>query len=224
VYQAFFYHDEDWYDFGTESVITSYDPVTHAERDALSVPCPGLAIATSDEAGYTYFSTWDYLPGFALYGIGPAPCAARLTPEGALDEAWTTDFTALTGGRFVSNFRYIGAGRAIGNVLDAERAAQDLGADFSGPVDPEIVTSLWQTAPHWSLWMFDLEAGTARPIEGVDVDLGAGAQFAVLDGRTFVFVPFDEWARSKVYEIDAEGVATEHFEIQGDVFKWVRIR
>jgi hypothetical protein len=124
----------------------------------------------------------------------------------------------------VSNFRYVGAGRAIGNVLDPERVAQDRGADFSGPVDPELVTSLWETAPYWSLWMFDLEGGTARPIEGVDVELGSGAQFAVLDGRTFVFVPFDEWARSKVYEIDAEGVATERFEVQGDVFKWVRIR
>ena len=45
-----------------------------------------------------------------------------------------------------------------------------------------------------------------------------------LDGRTFVFLPYDEWSRTRIYEIDDEGVATERGDTLGDVFKWVRVR
>lgn len=220
VYQAFFYHDQDWFRFGADSVIISYDPVTHRERSQLAVPCPGLAIATADEAGNTYFSSWDYLPGLALYGEGPAPCAARLRPDGTLDEAWTTDFTGLTGGRYVTNFRYVGGGRAVANVLHAEEMA----VDFSQPMDPEVVSNLYQSGPHWHFWLFDLNTQTARPVEGVNAEIGSSAQFAVLDGRTFVFLPYEQYSRSKIYEIDATGRATEHVDVLGDVFKWVRVR
>jgi hypothetical protein len=220
VRQAFFYHDESWYEFSPDTTIVAYDPVTHAEGAHVTAPCPGLAIATADEAGYTYFSTWDYLPGLALYGAGPAPCAVRLTPDGALDAAWTTDFTSLTGGRYVSNFRYVGGGRAVANVLHAE----EMGIDFTQPVDPTVVQNMYQSGPQWRFWSFDLNAGTAAPIEGVDVAIGSSAQFAVLDGRTFVFLPYEDYARSKIYEIDESGVATERLDVPGDVFKWVRVR
>ena len=56
------------------------------------------------------------------------------------------------------------------------------------------------------------------------LDKVSGAQFAVLDGRTFVFVPYDNWGRTKGYELDEDGTATEHFDTVGDVFKWVRVR
>lgn len=220
VLQAFFYRDEDWFEFGEESLIVSYDPETHRERDLIRAPCPGLAIATLDEQGHTYFGTFDYLPGLALYGEGPPPCAVRIDADGELDEAWTRDFTELTDGRYVVNFRYVGNGKALGNVLHHE----ELDIDRGGPLDVELVANLWQTGPHWKLWMFDLDEERAWPVEGVDVEMGPGAQFAVLDGRTFAFVPFNQWRRSKVYELDEGGVAREHFEIQGDVFKWVRVR
>ncbi len=43
------------------------------------------------------------------------PCNVRLTPDGELDEEWTTDFTDWTDGRYVNNFRYVGDGRAVGD-------------------------------------------------------------------------------------------------------------
>lgn len=220
VLQAFFYHDEDWFRHGTESLVVSYDPQTHEERDVIHVPCPGLSIATQDEAGYTYFSTWGYLGLLALYGEGPAPCVARLTPDLQLDEDWTTDLTEYTDGRYVNNFRYIGNGKAIGNVLHHE----ELDADFDGPYQPDVGDSVWDSGPQWRFWLFDLEAKTAHPVDGIEVAIGSGAQFAVLDGRTFVFLPFDEWSRTMVYEIDDDGTAHERFETIGDVFKWVRVR
>ena len=65
--------------------------------------------------------------------------------------------------------------------------------------------------------------GTPAPIDD-DVAIGSGAQFAVLDGRTFVFLPYDDWGRTKVYEIDDEARATERFDAVGDVFKWIQVR
>lgn len=59
---------------------------------------------------------------------------------------------------------------------------------------------------------------------GVEVDTASGAQFAVLDGRTFVFLPYEEWGRTKIYEIDEGGQATERGDTVGDVFKWLKIR
>jgi hypothetical protein len=220
VLQAFFYHDEDWFRFGAESLIVSYDPETHAEKSVVSAPCPGLAIATRDEVGNTYFGTWDYLSGLALYGEGPPPCVARLKPDHRLDAAFTTDLTRWTDGRYAANFRYIGKGKALANVLHHEL----MDVDFTAELDPEVVLNTWKTGPQWKLWLFDLEQAKAAPVEGVDVELGSGAQFAVLDGRTFIFVPFDDWSRTKVYELAADGKAREHFEVLGDVFKWLRVR
>jgi hypothetical protein len=197
-----------------------YDPETHRESRIIDVPCPGLSIATQDEEGYTYFGPWDFVGTLALYGQDAAPCVARLKPDLTLDESWTTDFTSWTDGRYLSNFRYIGGGKAIANVLHHET----LGADFSRPYDPDVGDQIAKSGPHWRLWMFDLKAERAWPVEGIDVAISSGAQFAVLDGRTFVFLPFEDWGKTMVYELDSQGVATRHFETVGDVFKWIRVR
>jgi hypothetical protein len=219
VLQAFFYHDKDWIQHGTRSHVVSYDPTTHKEASVIDLPCPGLSIATQDEGGNTYFSTWGYLPALALYKQGPPPCVARLKPDRTIDAAFTTDFSQLTGGRYLNNWRYIGNGKAIANVLHHEL----LNANFA-TYDPAVVDKIWETGPHWRLWMFDLVKSTAQPVEGIGVAIGSGAQFAVLEGRTFVFLPFDQWAKTKVYELDGAGNATAKFEVTGDVFKWIKVR
>jgi hypothetical protein len=61
-------------------------------------------------------------------------------------------------------------------------------------------------------------------VEGIDVAIGSGAQFAILEGRTFVFPPYEDWGRTKAYELDDEGKAKLHFDLVGDVFKWLRVR
>jgi hypothetical protein len=220
VLQAFFYHDEDWFRFGDTSLVATYDPTTHAEASIIELPCPGVSIATQDEEGHTYFGPWDFLGTLALYGEGPAPCVARLNADHSVDSAWTTDFTDLTEGRYINNFRYVGGGKALANVLHHEL----VDADLSAPYDADVATAIGASGPHWRLWLFDVRAGTAAPVDGIDVDISSGAQFAVLDGRTFVFLPFDDWARTMVYELDDSAQATRRFEVTGDVFKWIRVR
>jgi hypothetical protein len=41
----------------------------------------------------------------------------------------------------------------------------------------------------------------------------------VLDGGRFVFLPYEEYARSNVYEIDGSSSAREPLDVLGDVFQ-----
>lgn len=220
VLHGFFYRSEDWSRYGDGSYVAVYDPETHEEIDVIDVPCPCAANATRDEQGRTYFSSWGYMPTLALYGAGPAPCVARITEDQRLDEDFTTDFTDWTGGRYTHNFRYIGGGRAIANVLHHE----ELDVDFEGEVDPDVEEAVQKSGPHWRLWLFDLERERAQEISGIDVAIDSGAQFAVLEGRTFIFVPYEDWGRTKAFELDEDGRAIERFDSVGDIFKWIQVR
>ena len=58
----FFYLDEDYLKFAEKTTLAVYDRKTHEEIGLIDLPCPGLAVATQDEEGYTYYGTWDYSP------------------------------------------------------------------------------------------------------------------------------------------------------------------
>jgi hypothetical protein len=220
VQQAFFFTDDDWFVTGPESLLAFYDEQTHEEAGVVTLPCPGLSMASQDEQGYTYYGTWGFQGTLALFGEGPQPCVARLKPDLTLDEAWTTDLKDLTDGRYSNNFRYIGGGKAIANVLLHER----IQADWTAGYDQDVADAIDASGDHWQFWLFDLEKWQASPIEGIDAAISSGAQFAVLDGRTFLFLPYDEWSHTKIYELGDDGKATVLAGTVGDVFKWVRVR
>lgn len=211
----FFYHDEEWYEFGSSSPIAVYDPVTHREEKVVEAPCAGLAVVSRDELGNTYFSPYDYGPLLALYGMAPPPCVARLTPEHELDTEFTTDLTELTGGRYINSFRYIRDGWGLANVLHHER----LGADFEAPMTVEVQDQVWEEA-NWSVWRIDLERGEAQPYEAIPVP-SFGWNFFQIDGRTFLAIPND--GNTQVYELDADGNVREHHTAPGDA-GWIRVR
>lgn len=209
--QAFFYHDVDWYDFGTTSAIAVYDQKTHEEVSVIDGPCPGLAVNSMDEQGNTYFSAWDYTPLFALYGVGPAPCVARVTSEGKLDSDFDSDLSSLTGGRHVMNFRYVRDGWGFADVLHHEL----LDADFEGELDPTVLDQIWEGGA-FKLWRIDLQNGKAEPFDDVG-DIGMGWHAEVIDDRTFLFVPSPDWSKTMLFELDAEGTATKLLESPGTV-------
>jgi hypothetical protein len=215
--QAFFYHDEDWYDFGATSAIAVYDRSTHAEKAVIEGPCPGLAVNSTDEDGNTYFSAWDYTPLFALYGVGPAPCVARVTQDGELDASFDTDLTSLTGGRHLMNFRYVRDGWGFADVLHDEL----LDADFEGELDPSVLDQIWDGGA-FKLWRIDLANRTAAPYEDVG-ETGMGWRTESVDGRSFLFVPSTDWSSSTAFELEADGSATKLLEVTGDI-SWLRIR
>jgi hypothetical protein len=218
VLRPFYYRDEAWFEFSANSEVVAYDPETHEERETFSIPCPALENATQDEAGYTYFSTWNYEPTLFLFGEGPKPCVARFTPEGVYDPEWTPDLSAWTGGRHPQVLRYLADGKAVASVLHHEEVQADWSGGYSAEVGDEVVGG-----NHFHLWLFDLQAQTAQELAGVEAS-NAQYQGKTIDGRSFVFLPYDLWGRSRVYELDPEGTATQRFESTGWVYDWVRVR
>jgi hypothetical protein len=215
ILKPFYYRDDEWVEFGQTTSIAVYDPVTHEEQSVIDVPCPSLEVPSQDEAGNTYFSTWTYGPTLGLYGLGPALCVRRIGPDSTLDESWAPDLRAWTGGNPVGVFKYMRDGKAIATVLHVD----EVDLDFSVYDEDEAL----ELDNHWRLWIFDLEAETARPIEGVE-GISSGFSSATFDGRTFVFVPNADWSRTSVFELDTDGAATKRFETTGFVNDWIRVR
>jgi hypothetical protein len=216
VLKPFYYRDANWFRFGPTTPVAVYDPVTNAEQRIIDVPCPALEVPSQDEEGNTYLSAWTYGATLGLYDQGPDLCVRRIKPDSTLDEAWTPDLTLWTQGRPVKTFRYMRDGLAVATVLHTD----ELNIDFTQPYDEVDATEVDQ---HWRLWLFDLEAQTARPIDNIG-SIDSAFLWSVFDGRTFVFVPYSDWSRSKVFELDVEGNATERFEAIGVVNEWIRIR
>lgn len=212
----FYYRDEDWYLFAPVTSIAVYDRVTNAESAIIDVPCPGLEVPSQDEVGNTYYSSWTYGPTLGLYGLGPAPCIRRITPDSTLDETWTPDFTEWTDGRPVHVFRYLRDGKAVGSVLHVD----EVDIDFSVYDEEES----WELDNHWKLWVFDMETQSGTPIEGIEEAVGSGFFSASIDGRTFLFVPNTDWSRSSVYELDLDGQALKRFETTGFINDFIRVR
>ena len=215
VMMPFFYHDEDWFEFGAVSPIAVYDPVAHTEQKVVEAPCSGLAVASQDEAGYTYFSPYDYMPLLALYGQGPSPCLARLTPEQELDAGFTTDLRNLTGGRYTNSFRYIRDGWGLANVLNEEL----LGVDFSAPMTAEVQDAVWDEA-NWTVWKIDLVNGTARPFDEISIP-SFGWNIVQVDGRSFLALPSE--GITTMYEMDQDGNVGQSMTVTGDA-SWIRVR
>lgn len=213
---SYFYRDEEWFDFGDVSPIAVYDRLTHQESKVISAPCPGLAVASRDEDGNTYFSPYDYSPMLALYGRGPAPCVVRVDSELDLDESFTTDFTEWTGGLYTNSFRYVRDGWGLGLVFDDEKAGIDFSAD---EIDPDAFDAIWDE-DNWSVWRFDLEKEEAEPYDDVNIP-SFGWSYSELDGRSFLLV-YGE-ANTQVFELEADGTAREHLEIEGEA-TWIKVR
>jgi hypothetical protein len=45
-----------------------------------------------------------------------------------------------------------------------------------------------------------------------------------LDDRTFVFVPDEDWSSTTIYELEADGSASERFHVEGVVNSWLKLR
>jgi hypothetical protein len=72
------------------------------------------------------------------------------------------------------------------------------------------------------LWLVDLEAWNAEPIEELDW-LAGGTHLNVVDGRVFLFTSRSDFSSTTVYEISADGGVTQLFEVPGYAEKFVKV-
>lgn len=219
VMRPFYYVDPTGTDYAPTTSIVVYDAESHQEERVLEAPCPGLEYSSPDEDGNVYYSTWNINPGAALFGVGPAPCVSKVLADRTLDPSWDpARLLEWTDGRYVRVLHYMKEGKAIGAVLHHEA----IDVDFDAGFDQDVYDSI-ETDQYWRLWLFDLEAETARPIEGIAAVQG-WFNAANIDGRTFALLTYDSVSGTRGYEIDVDGNATLHFESIGWVYNLSRVR
>ncbi len=190
-----------------------------------------------DEEGNVYFATTFNAPTRHLYGKAPASCVVRVKPDGTLDEDFgINDLTAWTGGFYGVNFRYLGNGKAVANVLHHDRLGN---VNWSGDVDPEIETKIsgqWTDAGYisedpslWEMHQIDLEKGTSKIVKGFDTkhDVSYYSIFFLVDDRVFVSVQYDvdEATNNAIYELDTGAATVEPVgQVVGDLAGVERVR
>jgi len=203
VFQSLYTANWDELSFAPESHIAIWNSETDEASAVTTSRCPMLDAATQDDAGNVYYSNWVHLIAarYTNPDKAPKPCVVRI-PAGSteIDQDWTRDLTELTDGRPVMNLQYSGDGKFIASVFHEERAQK--------PIDSDQVY-----APHWRMWSFDFEAGTAEPVDGVEWNDGGFSTYRI-DGHTYVLVTTSDSASTFGYEI--KGKAGEQlFHVSG---------
>jgi hypothetical protein len=137
-----------------------------------------------------------------------------VTAEGRLDDHFAPNVSAWTGGRPAMVMRYLQDGKGVASVLHTE----EIEADWSGEYDDAVIDEV-TLGSHFRLWLLDFEKESAKQLDGV---VGMDGQFhgKTIDGRYFVFLPYDGYARTRIYEVFTDGTATEHLDTAGWVYDW----
>jgi len=238
IFQTFWTNDDVSFTPIESSLIAVYDASTFQETGVYEIPCPGLEQQTQDEDGNVYVATTFHMPTLGLYGATPASCIVRLRPDGTADEEWgRKNLAELTGGFDGVNFRYVGGGKALANVLHHDRIA---GVDWNGEVDPAIVAQVEGAfvddveippdATLWELELIDLEAGTSTPITGWEPghDVAFYLTGAIVDGRVFFNYQLDTYGPKPtdvMYELDLQtATVTKVGELEGTFAGLERLR
>lgn len=214
-FQSFYWTDGDYYDFLPSSQIAVYSNENDSLVKLIDAPCPGLDVATQDEAGNLYFSNWVFSAAApVLEDDAPATCMVRIKKgELDLDTGWTKNLSASVGGRQTAAFRYLANGVGVVAVFHAENVTID------DTTEPSVITS----GNHWKLWRVNLETGAAAPVEGLDFIAGGYYAFRI-EGRTFLLLPTADYAKTAVWELGVDGAAVKRFETAGWAYQFVKVR
>lgn len=214
-FQPFYWADNSFYRFSPTSQIAVYSNADDRLAKLIDAPCPGLDMATQDEAGHLYFSNWVFSTAApVLSDDAPDNCAVRIKAgELALDAGWTRKLSDIVGGRQTVAYRYLENGVGIVAVLHSE----DM--NITENTEPNAITG----GSHWRLWRVNVEAGTGQPVDGLGKFAGGYYAFRI-DGRTFLLLPSADYAKTTVYELGVQGAAEPRFETLGWAYQLVKLR
>ena len=192
VYHTYYWTDENYERYAPESRIAVYDIETDELLDVIAAPCPGLDVATQDEAGNLYFSSWTGLPGLSLVLGEPTSCAVKI-PAGSeqIDPSWTLSWPDITEGRHGAALRYQGGGHGLVSIFHHERVEYDGASDAFALIGTE----------NWQTWRIDLTSRAIAPLGGIAANSGAIYVEAIGDSA-YALVPTEDYQSSQIYQID----------------------
>lgn len=215
LFKTVFWSDWDAWKTSSEQYLAVYDTDSDVLIELIEeTRCPGLGNrVASDEDGNLYFSNWIWNVAETLVAGAPESCALRIeSGEERFDQDFRLAYPEATGGRQGAMFTYLGDGEALVSVFHDERATID-----AGTAPAELAST-----DNWRLWMLDMEAGDAAPLEGIEWMTGAATTVG-LDGRSFVMVPGADWSVTSVYELE-RGQATHRFDVNGWSYQFQKLR
>ncbi|TQF11178.1 MxcI [Myxococcus llanfairpwllgwyngyllgogerychwyrndrobwllllantysiliogogogochensis] len=215
VFQSFYWTDGSYFNFLPTSQIAIYSKADDSLVKLLDAPCPGLDVATQDEAGNIYFSNWVFSSAApVLKETAPATCMVRIKAGAQeIDTTFTRSLSSMVGGRQTAAFRYLGNGTGVVAVFHDENLTIDENTKAT-----DITSGL-----HWKLWRVNLEAGTASPIEELGFIAGGYYSFT-LDGRTFLLLPTADYSKTAIWELGVSGAPVKRFETLGWAYQFVKVR
>jgi hypothetical protein len=211
LYQPFYWTDESFFEFASESRIVVTDVATDTVVDEIVAPCPGLDYVTANEQGDLFFSAWVYAPGGAAVLDQAPTCVFEVPAVGEPRVAF--DVASVAGGRQGGVLRSLGNGTALLSVLHEER--------FAPSATPSV--SELTFAANWRFWSYDFATGTARPIDGIDFNAGAQYSFGI-DQKTYTLVALADYSATTIFSINAGPVMTPAIEMTGWATRLFRVR
>lgn len=192
LYHSYYWTDKNYEKYTADSRIAVYDIATEQLVSVIEAPCPGLDVATKDDAGNLYFSSWTGLPGLSLVLGQPTSCAVKI-PAGSetIDPNWTVTWPSITEGRHAAALRYQGGNHALVSVFHHERVTYDSMSNAFALVGTE----------NWQTWRLDLSSRTATPL--ADIAPNSGAIYVERIGAPgYALIPTENYQSSQIYEIN----------------------
>jgi hypothetical protein len=213
VYHTYYWTDENYERYEPDSRIAVYDIASDQLLDVIEAPCPGLDVATQDDAGNLYFSSWTGLPGLSLVLGAPTSCAVKI-PAGSeqIDPAWTLAWPDVTDGRHGAALRYQGDGHGLLSVFHDERLQYDSSSDAFELIGTE----------NWQTWRVELGSRRAAPVAGIAANSGA-IYVEPIGESVYALVPTENYQSSQIYSVVGE-TAQPFFSTRGWATRLFQLR
>lgn len=214
------YHAVAWFDFDNyestpNSAIVVLDTVNDKVLSVIDAPCPYLDVATTDDYGNIYYSSWVFTPGATLINGGAKSCAVKI-PVGsdALDPNWKLVLADVTGGHEAAAMRYIGNNKVLMAVFHEELA----------PYNPRRDTiDEWVLRDAWTYATLDLTTREFRELTSLGYHNG-GYYSASIAGQFFLLTASSEGDSTTFLQLLSDGTAKKGITVDGWSSRAHRIR
>jgi hypothetical protein len=206
-----------WTQFGDSTrlfvIDTATDTVVSTTDDTRCETASPAGI-TSD--GTAYFTPWDYhtvVRHVFGEGFGAGSCGLRVVPSGTgFDEGYQIDLGSLVGGRPAGNVRIVGDDQALIHVWHDEQVT----------ATPETwADKRFEPGYRWYRWTIGEAAATELAGQSPS---GEGGDWAVIDGKGYLYSPNSEFSATTLIELDDTGALVPGITVPGWTVSVIRAR